>query len=350
MSENVKIQQNMAFQKSLLIILILFTVFLKSNAQFPSKISTKGKDFVDSLGNKVVFNGFNIADPEKLIRDGKWNDAIFKEIKNWGGNIVRIPVHPSNWRKIGKKEYLKILEQAISYATANQLYLIFEWHSIGNLRTEMFQTDYYDTTKKETFDFWRTIANYFKNNPVVAFYELFNEPTLFNGQLGTCTWAEWKVLNEEIIGIIRSHKNNTVILIAGFNWAYDLSEAGNDPILGPNIGYVSHPYPQKRSQPWPEQWTKDWGFMAKKYPVLLTEIGFCGAEEKGAHIPVISDESYGVAITKYCEENGISWLGWVFDNQWAPAMFSDWNYTPTRQGKFFKNYLQQKQLNSKKRP
>ncbi len=73
---------------------------------------------------------------------------------------------------------------------------------------------------------------------------------------------------------------------------------------------------------------------------MLTEIGFCDADEKGAQVPVISDESYGDAITKYCNDNGISYSVWVFDFQWAPMLFSDWNFTPTRQGRYFKQALQ----------
>jgi len=44
------------------------------------------------------------------------------------------------------------------------------------------------------------------------------------------------------------------------------------------------------------------GFAAEKYPLILTEIGFSGANDVGAHIPVIRDESYGDAITKYTAE------------------------------------------------
>ena len=69
-------------------------------------------------------------------------------------------------------------------------------------------------------------------------------------------------------------------------------------------------------------------------------MGFCGADDKGAHIPVISDESYGDAITKYADEKGISYTIWVFDPDWAPMLFTDWNYTPSRQGKYFKQALQ----------
>jgi len=76
--------------------------------------------------------------------------------------------------------------------------------------------------------------------------------------------------------------------------------------------------------------------------VVLTEIGFCLAGEKGEHVPVISTEAYGPAITRYCEQKGISWVAWVFDPNWAPMMFSDWDFTPTTQGKFFKEYWQAK--------
>ena len=79
--------------------------------------------------------------------------------------------------------------------------------------------------------------------------------------------------------------------------------------------------------------------MKEKYPIILTEIGFSGAEEAGAHVPVISDESYGDAITKYCDEKGISWVVWVFDPQWAPRLFTDWNYNLTRHGTYFKKAL-----------
>jgi hypothetical protein len=30
---------------------------------------------------------------------------------------------------------------------------------------------------------------------------------------------------------------------------------------------------------------------------------------------------------------------WVFDPQWAPRLYTDWNYTLTRHGKYFKKAL-----------
>jgi hypothetical protein len=304
-----------------------------------SKISVKGNSFVTADGKPIVFHGLNISDPDKLDREGKFEKRHFEEIKNWGANLVRFPIHPTAWRNRGQQEYLKLLDKGIALAEEQGLYVILDWHSIGNLKTEMYQNPMYETTQKETYEFWRTIARHYKDNTTVAFFELFNEPTVMNGELGRCSWSEWKSMMEEIIGIIRATGSTTVPLVAGFNWAYDLTEVAKDPINAEGIGYVSHPYPQKRKKPWEKQWTADWGFVAGKYPLILTEIGFCGADDRGAHIPVISDESYGDAIVAYTKARSISYVVWVFDPHWSPMMFSDWNYTPTRQGKYFKKVM-----------
>jgi endoglucanase len=318
----------------------LVTAIARAQPTALTRISVKGNKFVTVDGKPVVFRGLNTSDPDKLVKAGHWNKEYFEAIKSWGANIVRFPVHPSTWRSQGKENYLRLLDQGIGWAGELGMYVIIDWHSIGNLRTEMYQNDSYETTQKETFEFWRTMAKQYKDNTTVAFFELFNEPTEYNGQLGRCSWSQWKELMEEMIAIIRAHGAVTVPLVAGFNWAYDLTPVAKDPIKATGIGYVSHPYPMKRSKPWEKQWTDDWGFVAEKYPVILTEIGYCGADDKGAHVPVISDESYGDAITNYCRERGISYTVWVFDPDWSPMLFTDWSFTPSRQGRYFKSALQ----------
>lgn len=328
--------------------IMLFFLFLlyvgNAHAQTPTQLSqvmVQANTFVTDNGEAVVFRGLNTSDPDKLEKDGRWNRTYFEEMKNWGANIVRFPVHPRAWRARGKEEYLKLLDRGVALAAEQEMYVIIDWHSIGNLKNEMYQSESYETTIKETFEFWRTMSDHYQGNTTVAFFELFNEPTLISNKLGTCSWEQWKEIMEEVIIIIRANGSEAIPLVAGFNWAYDLTEVAENPIEAEGIAYVSHPYPQKRDKPWKEKWTGDWGFVAEKYPLILTEVGFSGPEEKGAHVPVISDESYGEAITEYCNERGISYVVWVFDPHWAPRLFSDWNYTPTRHGHFFKKALQQ---------
>ena len=327
--------------KGILILTICFlSLFIGVAQNELVRISVSNNDFVKENGETLVFRGLNTSDPDKLENQGLWNKAYFQEIKNWGANIVRFPVHPTAWVKRGKENYLALLDYGIKWAGELGLYVIIDWHSIGNLQTEMYQSDMYDTTLKQTYDFWRTIAVRYGKNTTVAFYELFNEPTTYNNTLGTASWNEWKKINEQMITIIRANGGEGIPLVAGFNWAYELTPVLNNPINAKGIGYVSHPYPQKREKPWEDQWTKDWGFVKEKYPLMLTEIGFCGADDVGAHIPVISDESYGDAITTYADEKEISYVVWVFDAKWAPRLFEDWKtYKPSRQGKYFKAKL-----------
>ncbi len=321
---------------SITVFLILLTIFSnwKTEAQLPM-IKVGGNKFVTESGETIVFKGIDFSDPDKLEKDGHWNAAYFQMVKNWGANVVRFAVHPTAWRSRGQEDNLKLIDKGVQWAADLEMYVIIDWHSIGNLRSEMFQAPMYETTKKETFEFWRTISKTYRGNSTVAFYEIFNEPTVFNGQLGIMSWNQWKGIAEEIITIIYAHNPDAIPLVGGLNWAYDLTPVKTYPVELPGIAYVTHPYPQKREQPWETKWEKDWGFVADTYPVFATEFGFMSADDKGAHIPVISDEEYGQRIMNYLTEKGISWSVWCFDPDWSPQLISDWNFTPTRQGKFF---------------
>jgi hypothetical protein len=110
------------------------------------------------------------------------------------------------------------------------------------------------------------------------------------------------------------------------------------------IAYVSHPYPQKREQPWVPQWERDFGFVADNYPVIATEVGYMYPDQKGAHIPCLGDEEYGETLTRYFSEKGISYVVWVFDPDWSPQLIKDWDYTPTRAGQFFKEVMMRQEI------
>jgi hypothetical protein len=92
-------------------------------------------------------------------------------------------------------------------------------------------------------------------------------------------------------------------------------------------------------RPWQSKCEEDWGFVADTYPVILTEIGFALPHETGVHIPVHGDEVYGNTVVDYADDRGISWVVWCFDPEWSPHMFKDWNYTPARQGAFFRKVM-----------
>jgi endoglucanase len=303
-------------------------------AKLLSLIRVEGNKFVNKDGKTILFRGLSISDPDKIEHQGHWNKAHFEKVKATGAMIVRIPVHPAAWRERTPQKYLELLDQASEWCTDLGMYIIIDWHTIGNLEMELFQNPMYNTSKQETYQFWRTMAEHFRGNNTIAFYEIFNEPTTYRGQLGSITWGEWKGINEKIIDLIRSFDNETIPLVAGFDWAYDLTPIINEPINALGIGYVTHPYSNKRSQPWEPKWEENFGFAASRYPVVATEFGFGG-------FPGQKDENdYGNRIIKYLESKGISWMCWVFDPEWGPRMLKSWDtYELTESGVFFQKAM-----------
>jgi endoglucanase len=305
------------------------------NAKKLPLIKVKGNSFVNEKGDTILFRGVAIADPDKIEQEGKWNKELFVNVKEFGATIVRLPVHPAAWRLRTPLKYLPLLDQAVDWCSELGLYVIIDWHCIGNLEMELFQNPEYNTTKQETYEFWRTIAIHFKGNNTVAFYELFNEPTVFNGQLGNMTWSEWKKIIENMIHLIRAYDTERIPLVAGLDWAYDLTPIHVEPIDAEGIGYVSHPYAHKRKPPYELKWEKDFGFAAEKYPVVATEFGFSFERSRTAE-----NKDYGKAIISYLEHKGISWVCWVYDPKWNPKLLESWDsYKLTESGEFFKQAL-----------
>ena len=200
---------------------------------------------------------------------------------------------------------------------------------------EMYQTDMYETSQRETLYFWKSVSKYFAGHPTVAFYEVFNEPTVFNGTLGKCSWAEWKAIVEDIIDVIYAHDKKVIPLVAGFNWAYNLKEVNYNPIEREGVAYVTHPYPGKCEPPREGHWEEHFGYLAERFPIVATELGYLF---EGEH-HLIEDGTYREAIIKYFDQKGISWCAWVFDPDWVPQLIKNYDYEPTHSGAFFRDVM-----------
>jgi len=130
----------------------------------------------------------------------------------------------------------------------------------------------YNTTRQRRMSFAYHRQAYQGNN-TAAFYELFNEPTLYNGQLGSMSWSDWKEINENIIRLIRSYDRRRSRLLP-VSIGRMISRRYTSSRLRRGIGYVTHPYGHKRPPPYEPKWDEDFGFAAGRYPVVATEFGF----------------------------------------------------------------------------
>ena len=149
------------------------------------------------------------------------------------------------------------------------------------------------------------------------------------------TWTEWRLINEEMIGVIRYWDKEHIPLVAGFDWAYDLNALHYERAQAAGIGYTVHPYAFKRAEPWEPRWEENITFAADNAPMIATEIGF---DLKSGE--VVDDQHYGNRITRFLEERGISWTAWAFDPEWGPTLLQSFDgFKLTGSGEFFKQAM-----------
>ncbi len=371
---------------------------------FPLKFHVEGNRIVDENGNDAVLRGLTPVDPVTLNTETEagssrfllWDEEIFSTMSAWGADIVRLPIGPYNWRNKGEDKVFEVIDQAIEWASNYELYVYIDFHGIGFPPTEEYQgRQWSQTSREEVLGFWDRTSQHYKDNEIVAFYELFNEPT-FSGSWPPTSesladdWPDWKEFVEQVVDVIRINDPDSVIMVGGLVWAHDISFAREDPIDRDNIIYATHPYPG--TMWYPISWEEAFGETASEYPVFVTEFGAgvktllkvhevqqyirqhidvdryedaleacectgceCDREQRQQLYQEFLDEVWAnpetstylsEMLTKYktdirsmLDEKKLGWSAWIFDFEWGNDLVSDRRFTPTEVGLFFRDWL-----------
>ncbi len=293
---------------------------------------------LDASGSQITFKGMTTIDIDELVVKNHWNADYFQKMHEWGAQLVRIVVCPLSWRTNAKSLALSRISNGVAWAKQYNMYSIIDWHGIGSLKDNVYEQNM-DTTIDETIQFWTNVSEYFKNEPYAAFYEIFNEPVGLGNSIGgnpcSMTWAEWKIIADNIVTEIYKYNSAAIPIVGGLNWCYDLSAAGANPLTNKGIVYSSHPYPSKAGEEGEADWQAKFGYMSAAYPMIATELGF--EPVQGLYY---GTTNYGTHIINYLTGKGISWTVWCFSPSWAPSLINGWDYTPLAPaGLFFKSYL-----------
>lgn len=323
---------------------------------YPQKISVSGNRLVNASGNQVVLHGVSHFDPtwQAMGEDpdvGVWNESLFDIMKSWHVDLVRLPIHPAVWRRYGADEVFAVIDQAIDWCEEREMYAIIDFHSIGfppeddyMSGVDMVFGELYETTTAEIQDFWNQVSTKYATQPIVAFYELFNEPARdsaidFPNVYDLEDWSIWKNYVESIVDIIRANDPDTVILVGGFQFAYDLTYLADSSINKSNIAYSVHIYPDSN---WKLDWETAFGRFSETYPLVATEFGYdnsIGAYSESNYNKWGGEGTFKMKLIEYFEEKNISWTAWSF-SIFEPALFSDTEYEkPSDYGNFIKCVL-----------
>jgi endoglucanase len=265
-------------------------------------VHTSGKKILDKNGNEIILRGMGLggwmlqegymletnafANPQHQIRAriveviGEANTQEFYDawlanhvtkrdidsLAAWGFNSVRLPMHYNLYTLPIEKETVPgqqtwldkgfaLTDSLLKWCKANDIYLILDLHAAPGGQGHDAAISDYDATKPslwesaanrtKTVELWRKLADRYKNEPMIAGYDLINEPNwnfVGSNQNGCSESANTplKTLYNEIITAIRSVDPNHMIFIEGNCWGNNHS--GLWPFTDTNIVASFHKY------------------------------------------------------------------------------------------------------------
>jgi len=173
------------------------------------------KEFAFACGDKAL------SELMHQFRSNFITEADFKQVASWGMNCIRLPFH----YKVGADPHaITYLDQAIAWARKHKVYVILDlhaaygaqnpdWHSDSlNGKTELWTKK---SNRQKTYDLWEKLADRYKDEPIIAGYDVLNEAVLQDAGL----------LNEfyrEAIKAIRRSDKNHMLFIEGKHWAQQI--------------------------------------------------------------------------------------------------------------------------------
>jgi endoglucanase len=179
------------------------------------------KEFKAALGQNALI------DFEKSFRDTFIKEGDFKRIAKLGLNCLRVPF---NYRLIVRENFkfdkngIKYLDKVVKWAKKYKLWIIWDLHAAPGAQNHDWHSDSCGkaglwTDKKNqhrTIKIWEFLADRYKNEEIVAGYDLINESVVRNTRL-------LNKFYKQLIKAIRRIDKNHILFIEGNYWATDIN-------------------------------------------------------------------------------------------------------------------------------
>lgn len=295
---------------------------------FPKALYINGSKILNIYDDEVKLRGIMFPDPAKLRSRNKLSKNLFENlilnIKEAGANVIRVPVQPDYWDS--DKDYIwRNLSPIVEIAGKLGMYVIIDWHCIGNIDTGKGNgMPNNKNTKTMTYEFWESVSKYFSNTPNVIF-EIFNEPQDIIAN-------DWRENAIEIIKKIRDLDVNNLIIVGSPEFSSNLSWINENHIQSNNILYSVHIFQSHSCY----KWDSLFGQVSNSYPILVTEWGYMDEnrnQTKQSYL-IGDEESFGKPFIEYLEKHNIGWIACWYDYEWEPPMFNQDKETLTNWGQF----------------
>lgn len=207
-------------------------------------------------GNKVLANGKPIR--LRGINWGWWQlqgtrytENDMKRCAEWGANVIRLAFYWDKFVQPGTvtldEQKVKAIDEVISWAKKYGIYVILDMHTVPGGKAKNHCGIYKNKKDLDNFTgLWQQFARRYKNEPVVAAYELMNEPdTAPNNH------ALYQKTVKAVIDGIRKVDADKMLVVSGDDSSIHQSSldeyAKQDD---PNVLYTFHYYQGS----WPKDW------------------------------------------------------------------------------------------------
>lgn len=175
------------------------------------------------------------------------------------------------------------IEAVIDGAIATGVYVIVDWHA-------------HNLHQPEAVAFFSEIAAKYGDKPNVI-YEIFNEPEKDE------TWPQVKEYATAVIGAIRKHDPDNIVIVGSPEWDQRIDLVAADPLQGQtNVMYSVHFYADTHRD-WLRKRTQ--AAVDAGIPVFVSESSGSEASGQGQN-----NYTEWKAWTDFMDENHISWLNW----------------------------------------
>ena len=326
---------------------------------FPSPMVTRNNGIFLLNGPQQFLRG--VAIPEVVWiatrndeQMGFFDHRLFNAAAEWGCDILRLSVMPALWRQLGEAHVHRVLDDCVAYARRCGLYLSICWHSIGFPPTERYKLiedvrfgNLLQTSTGETHVFWRSMATRYGREPVVASFELLNEPQYINADQSLATvnteamWVAWRDWCEQCTDEVRRIAPDKPVVVGGLQFGYDLSFAPDLPVRRANIIYATHPYPDSN---WRLSWEEAFLAPGRRLPVMATEFGWDEVHHRQSAMrpdpATLPGHRYQEAIVSAFDNAAMGWQAWCFSHLFTPALLANSSFAPSGDfGAFIRNAL-----------
>ena len=318
--------------------------------------TVQGNQIIGADNKPYIFHGIGRDGFEFTCTGGGYIDAAHLAFMGpgttgngntyWFANTVRINLAQNMWfngipaNQCTAAQYQATVKSVVDTLTADHLNVMIDlmWTDANGQSPGGAQWQQGDAV---SVNFWKAVAPIYASYSNVLF-EALNEPhpASWTCWLSGCpvvndtsyvtactctkTYSYTGVGEQALVSAIRGTGANNLILVAGMNWGYDLTQVvsgGKSVINGSNIVFDTHPYPYSGKQP--TDWDTSFGFLTSTFPVMSAESGEYDCQT-----------TYMSQLIAYFDAHSMGWVAWAWWSQPGsagcgyPQLVSDYQGTP----------------------